>query len=221
MQNRQTTRSADRVNQTAAIPWAWLDRQAATAFTAAGVLLLASGVVPFGLKFVTDWAWVSGLVLVGLGFSVAAIGLFGLYPDLSAEGSLLPALGVLGGVVTAGAALGLLAMAGIALVGEGALGLDFGKPVGVFSVVGLSMTGGYATGSLSIGTAGLRSETVARSTSLLLLAGGAALLLPVVGEVLRRGFGIQTGLPSWLFLPVLVLLVLDSLAIGSTLQADE
>jgi hypothetical protein len=184
------------------------------------VLLLASAVVPIGLETITGWAWVSGLVLVGLGFLAGAIGLFGLYPALSDRNSRLAALGVLGGGVAAVAALGLITMAVVALVGEGGLGLDLGKPMGVFAVVGLAMVGGFGVGGVSAGTAGLRSGGVSRSVSGLLLAGGAVVLLPVVAEGLRRGFGIETGLPSWVFLPALVLLVLVSLATGWALWSQ-
>ncbi len=220
MQNRRSARSADRINQATAVPWSWLERNAAAAFTTAGVLLLASAVVPIGLKTVTGWAWVSGLVLVGLGFLAGAIGLFGLYPTLGAQDSRLAALGVLGGGVAAVAALGLITLAAVALVGEVGLGMDLGKPIGIFAVASLSMAGGYGVGGLSAGTAGLRSGRVSRSVSALLLAGGAVVLVPVVGEVLRRGFGIETGLPSWVFIPALGLLMVVSVAIGFGLRSQ-
>lgn len=220
MQTRHSTQNADRVNQTSVVPWAWLERHTATAFTMAGALLLASAVVPLVLKTVTSWAWVSGLWLVGLGVLAVAVGLFGLYPTLSSQESRLASLGVLGGVVAGVAALGLIVMAGMALIGQGALGMDLGKPIGIFAVVTLSMAGGFALGTISSGTAGLRSGALSRSTSLLLLVGGASLLVPIVGEVLRRGMGVETGIPSWIFLPVLGLLILASLVIGYLLRSE-
>lgn len=186
----------------------------------ARVFLLASAVVPVGLKPVTNWAWVSGLVLVGVGVLAVAVAVSGLYPILNVQDSWLATLGLLGGVVAGIAAVGIIAMAGIALIGEGVLGMDLGKPVGIFSVVTLSMAGGTAFGMLSTGTVGLRSAAISRTPSLLLLVGGASLIVPVLGEVLRRGFGIETGLPPWLFIPALGLITLDSLAIGHTLRPD-
>ncbi|MFB6360084.1 MAG: hypothetical protein ABEH59_02055 [Halobacteriales archaeon] len=159
-------------------------------------------------------------MFVGLGFLAGAIGLVGVYSTLGAPDSRLAELVVLGGVVTALAALALITMAAVALVGEGALGLDLGKPIGIFAVVSLSMAGGFAVGALSAGTAGLRSGGRSKSVSLLLLAGGTAVFLPVVGEVLRRGFGIESGIPPWVFLPALVLLVLVSLTIGFALRSQ-
>lgn len=220
MQTRDSTRSADRHHRTKIVPWAWLERHIGTAFTLAGGFLLASALVPLALKPVTNLAWVSGLVLVGLGFLALAGGISGLYPTPSSRHSRLATLGVLGSFVAGVAALGVIGMAVTALIGEGVLGMDLGKPVGIFGVVALAMVGGIALGELSAGTAGFRSEAISRTTSLLLLVGGGVLTVPVVAEVLRWGFGIETGIPQWIFLPALALIILDSLALGQTVRSE-
>lgn len=218
MENRSSTGTVERETQGQVVSWDWFDKRAASAFTLSGVLVLASMVVPVGLKAVSDWAWVSGIGLVGLAVMAVAVGLLGLYPRVTVETPRLAMLGVLSAVVAGVAALGLLAMGVIALVGEGALGMDLGKPVGIFVAVTLSMAGGFSLGFLSIGAAGRRSDAIPRTSSRLLLLGGALLLVPILGELLRRGFGVEAGIPPWIFLPVLGLVTLNTLVIGYSLR---
>lgn len=220
MENQRSTDVADRALQSHAISWNWFEKRVASAFMLAGTLLVASIVVPVALKTVTDWAWVSGIVLVGLGVVAVAAGLFGLYPRTQDHTPRVATVGVLSGVIAGAAALGLIAMGGFALIGEGAFGMDLGKPMGVFMVVTLSMAGGFSLGFLSFGIAGWRTEAISRTTSELLLLGGAVLLVPVASEILRRGIGIEIGIPPWIFLPVLGLVILDTLVIGYVLRTE-
>lgn len=220
MENRSSTGTGDRAAHSYVVPWDWLDKRAVSAFTLSGVLLLASIVVPVGLKPVTEWAWVSGIVLVGLAVLSVAAGLLGLYPRVTDDAPHLAILGMLSAVVAGVAALGLLVMGVIALVGEGAFGVDLGKPVGIFVAVTLAMASGFSVGFLSIGAAGRRSDAISRTSSQLLLLGGALLLVPIAGEFLRRGFGVVVGIPSWVFLPVLGLVTFDALAIGYSFRTE-
>jgi len=218
MENRSSTGTVERATQSHVVPWGWLSKRAASAFTLSGVLLLASVIVPMGLKAVTEWAWVSGIVLVGLAVLSVAAGLLGLYPRVTDDAPHLAILGFLSAGVAGVAALGLLAMGVLALVGEGAFGMDLGKPVGIFVAVTLSMASGFSLGFLSIGAAGRRSDTISRTSSRLLLLGGALLLVPIAGEVLRRGFGVEVGIPPGVFLPVIGLVTLVALALGYSLR---
>lgn len=218
MENQPSTVAAGAELESRVIPWESLEERAPATFTLAGVSLVASALVPVGLQTVTDWAWVSGIVLVGVAVIAVAVGLFGLYPTISERAPHLATVGVLSATVAGTAALGLIAMGGIALVGEGALGMDLGKPIGVFAVVTLSTAGGFSLGFLSFGTAGWRTDVLPGPTSQLLLLGGTVLLVPIVGETLRRGFGIETGIPPWIFLPALGLVTFDTMALGYYLR---
>lgn len=220
MDNRPSTGLASRPVEIAKRSVVWREEKPGVAFSLGGLALLGSVVVPVGLAPVTDWAWVAGLTLFGLGTVSVAVGLVGLYHTASYRGSTLSKVGVLSAVIAAGAGIALVALAGIAVLGEGVLGMDFGKPVGVFAVVALAVTGGYAVGFLSFGAAGVRSNARSMQPNRLLLAGGALLLGAVVEEILGRGFGIETGLPAWTFIPVLGLVVLDTLAIGYSLRRE-
>lgn len=220
METNPSTVAGSRAPKSSVIPWESLEERTPTAFALAGVSLVASALVPAGLQTVTGWAWAwaSGIALAGAAVFAAAAGLFGLYPTVSERAPRLATAGALGAAVAGGAALGLIAMGGIALVGEGAFGMDLGKPVGVFVALALTVAGGFSLGFLSVGTAGLRTGTTTRTTGALLLLGGAVLLVPIVGEVLRRGFGIEAGVPPWIFLPALGAVALDTLALGYWLR---
>lgn len=218
MENQPSIVAADAEVGSRVVSWESLEERSPAAFTVAGASLVASTLVPVGLQAVTDWAWVSGIVLVGVAVIAAVAGLIGLYPTVSERAPRLATVGVLGGTVAGAAALGLIAMGGIALVGEGALGMDLGKPIGVFVVVTLSMAGGFSLGFLSLGTAGWRTDDLPRPASQLLLAGGAVLLVPITGEILRRGVGIESGIPPWILLPALGTVALDTLALGYYLR---
>lgn len=220
MEPRRSTTTVDRVLRPHGIPWDRLEKQTSFAFTLAGVLLVGSVVVPLGLSTVTSWAWVAGLFLVGFAVVGIAVGLVGLYPAITDRAPRLATVGVLGGVIAGGAALSLIAMGGIALIGEGTFGMELGKPMGIFAAVILSMAGGLALGFFSVGTAGWRTGSLSRVTSQLLLLGGTLLLMPVADAILRRVFAIEIGMPSWFFLPILGLVILVTLATGYSLRTE-
>jgi hypothetical protein len=221
MENHPSTVEAGAKLNSHIVPWKSLKERSAAAFTLAGVFLIASTLLPVALQPVTDWAWVSGIVLVGMAVLAVPTGLFGLYSSVSERAPHLATLGVLSATVAGAAALGLIAMGVAALVGEGTLGMNLGKPVGIFVGVSLIMAGGFSFGFLSLGAAGWRTGDLSRITSYILLIGGVALLIPIIGEVLRRGFGVETGIPSWSFLPALGLIALDTLALGFHLQGSS
>lgn len=203
---------ADRQLPPQFIPWRWLEKRTASAFALGGALLTASLLVPVGLTALSEWAWASGILLVGLGVMAVVGGLLGLYPRAKAESPGLATVGVLSTAIAGLAALGLLAMGGIALVGVGLMGVELGTPMGLFSIVALSMAGGFAAGFLAFGIQAWRSRRPPRAAGLFLLLGGGLLLVPIVGELARRGVGI--GPPAWLLLPVLAAVSMDTLAVG-------
>lgn len=220
MENQRSTDDADPALKSHAIKREWLRNRAASAFMLAGGLLVTSIVLPVVLKTVTDWAWVSGLVLVGMAVVAVAEGLFELYHQTRDHAPRLATVGGLSGVIAGVAAFALIAMGGVAFVGEGWFGMDLGKPIGVFVVVTFSMACGFSLGFLSFGAAGWRTDGISRTTSRLLLLGGMVLLVPIAGELLRGGLGIGSGIPPWILLPVLGLVTLDTLAVGYSLRTE-
>lgn len=218
MENQTSTVEAGTEIDSRVVPWESLEERSAAAFTLAGVFLVASTLLPVALRPVTDLAWVSGIGFVGVGVITVATGLFGLYSSVSEWAPRLATVGVLSATVAGAAAVGLIAMGGVALVGGGALGMDLGKPVGVFVALTLSMAGGFSLGFLSFGIAGWQTGVISRTTSSLLLLGAGVLFIPIIGETLGRGFGVETGIPSWIFLPALGLVTLDTLALGYSLR---
>lgn len=197
------------------IPWQTFETHRGSAFLLAGSSLIASVVVPVGISVLTDWAWASGLLLVGFAVMALAIGLLGLYPQTSE-----PAPGAAsGGAIFAGiagtAALSLFATTGVVLVGELGLGTSLPRPTGVFVAVALAMAGGSSLGLLSFGFA-VRRTTTSRTVGHLLAGGGLLLLLPVAVESLGLVSDVTT--PPWVLFPVIGLVAIDMLVIGYTLR---
>lgn len=194
-----------------------LEQRSASAFALAGVLILASLVVPVGLEPLTDWSWAAGLVLIGLAVTTISVGLIGLYPRVNDRVPGVALAGVGAAAVAGVAALGLIALVGFALVGEVVLGTTVSEPMGVFAVLSLSMAGGFSLGLLLFGVASWRTGTPSMTVGALLFAGGIALLAPVVIELIGLRFGMDT--PAWLLFPVIGAIALDALAIGYSLRS--
>ncbi len=194
------------------VPWRWLERRTAQAFTLGGALLVASAVVPVALASVTKWAWVSGLVLVGSSVVVMAAGLLGMVPQGRERAPWLLRGGILCATVAGAAAVGLILLIGAAVTAAVTLGAALPKPMGVFQVLALGMAGGLALGFVLFGIVRMRADGPSDTPGGLLLAGGVVLLLPVLGELLRAGVGI--GPPSWVLFVALGVLALDTLAVG-------
>lgn len=218
MTHHRSKAATDRGLPSGPIPWRSFEDRTASAFTIAGALLVSSLFAPVGLAAFTDRAWVSGLLLVGLGVVAVVCGLLGLYPRAKARSPRLATVGVVGAGIAALSALALLAMVGIAVVGVGAMGMALGTPMGVFSAIALSMAIGFSAGFLSFGTQLSRSDGPSRVAGWLLLVGGGLLLVPIVAGVARFAVGI--GPPPWLLLPVIGLVSFDTLAIGLTLRSE-
>lgn len=208
--------SLDERERRRVVPWRALENRTSSAFTLAGLSLAASVVVPVALAAVTDWHWVSGLGLVGLGAVAVATGLLGLYPRVGARAPRLAGAGAVCAVVAGVAGVALVSMALVALVAGAALGAPLPKPTGLFAVVALSMAGGFALGFVLFGAASWRTGTPSHTAGRLLVAGGAVLLVPVAGELLRAGTG--AGPPPWILFPALGLVTLDTLAVGYCLR---
>lgn len=192
-----------------------LERRRASAFVLAGVLILASLIVPIGLEALTDWSWAWGIVLIGLAVVTVSVGLLGLYPQVKDRTPRLALAGAGAATLAGAAALGLIALVGIAVGSEFAVGLTVSEPTSVFALLGLSTAGGFSLGLLLFGVATWQTAAPSRTVGGLLIAGGVALLAPVVVELLGPAFGVNT--PPWLLFPVIGGVALDTAAIGCSL----
>lgn len=218
MSDRHHRTDVEPSNATNVIPWDWLQGHAGPAFAAGGAALVASFVVPVALTRVTEWAWTTGLVLAGFAGVAFAAGLLGLYPTGRDAAPRLSGLGAISAAVAGAAGLGLVAMGTLALTG-GTVGVALGKPMGIFAAVVLSLGLGLALGLVAFGTALWTTEEADTVTSALLVGGGAALLIPVGGELLRIVGGIAT--PGWLLFPALAGLSVLGVTVGYTLRRRE
>lgn len=215
MANQPSTHVTNRESTPPSAPWKWLEPRTALAFEFAGALLIASILVPIGLGTVTDWSWVSGLVLVGLAVMAVAAGLLGLYPQVHNRARWLTLTGAVCAVIAGAAGFSLIVMGSTALLAEGALGVEISNPKGLFKLIAFSMAGGFSLGFLSFGAVSWRANVPSRVVGKLLVVGGAVLFVPVVSEFLRFAFGI--GLPPWVLFPALALISIDTLLVGYSL----
>jgi hypothetical protein len=217
MQHRSSDAALDHGSGASPVPWRWLERRTARAFTLGGILLVGSALVPIGLAPVTEWAWVSGLALVGSSVVAIGAGLLGLVPQGRERTPWLLRGGIICATVAMAAAVGLLLLVGAAVTVAVALGAALPKPMGVFQVLALGMAGGLALGFVLFGVARLRFESPSDTPGRLLVAGGLVLLLAVLGELLRMAVGI--GPPSWVVFIALGVLALDTLVVGHRLRS--
>jgi hypothetical protein len=216
MENQDPTTATEYESKSTPVPWRYPGQRTGSAFTIGGVLLIASFFVPVGLAEITNWNWVSGIVLVGFAVIAVTAGQVGLYQRDTTQSSNLTTAAVLSAFVAGGGALALVTMGGVAYVGIGILGLELGTPKMLFKTIAFLTSSGYALGFSLFGIAGLRTESLSKTPSQLLLFGGVALLIPVVAMFLQAGFGVNT--PEWLFIPALVVVAIDTLAIGYVLK---
>lgn len=193
-----------------------LEQRSASAFMLTGVLILASLIAPIGLEVVTELSWVAGLALIGLAVATVSVGMLGLYPWVNDRTPRLALAGAGAATVAGLAALGLIALAGIAVGSEFVAGLTISDPMSVFAGLGLLMAGGFALGFLLFGIATWRIAAPSRTIGGLLFAGGVALLAPVVIELLGLALGVNT--PPWLLFPIIVGVALDTAVIGYHLK---
>jgi len=215
MSERLGSADTEFTGESGVVPWNWFERRAGEAFAVGGTALVASAIVPVALESVTEWSWVAGLVLVGAAVLGFAAGLLGRYPTSSRTAPRLASLGAVSAGVAGVGGLTMAAMGSLAVV-AGTVGVDLGKPMGVFAAVALSMGLGLAVAFVTFGLVGRVSPGSGTVTPVLLTVGGAALLVPVVGELLRFVAGI--GPPGWLLFPVLAGLAFDGLLIGYVLR---
>lgn len=219
MKNQPPQAAFDSTGRRRFVPRESLQDNAASAFVLAGGLLLASLLVPIGLRPVTEWSWLAGILLVGLAVVSAGLGLVDLYSG-GREG--LPTtsfVGAVSGAVAGVAGLVLVTLSGLSFASVLRSGSPFIPGMRTFATIALAMAAGYALGFLLVGIGAIRSGHPPGRAGHLLAGGGGLLLVPVVGELLRLGFGI--GLPPWIVLPVLGLVSLDTLAVGVSLCNQE
>lgn len=192
-----------------------LEGWTASTFTAGGVAILASLVVPAALGMVVEWAWASGVALVGVGVVSLVAGLGGLYPPVKHRSPALARIGAVGtgAAGVAGLALVVLAVAAAAMH-VGASG-ELPEAVGLFGMLVLGVSASLSVGFLSFGVAMWRHGRDSRTAGMLLTAGGSVLLAAVVGELLRSVVGV--GPPPVVVFPVVIVVALDALAIGHSL----
>lgn len=218
MENQSAPSTVDDVEATRVIPWESLEAITSVAFTSAGALLLASLLAPIGLMPLTEWSWLVGILLVGLVAVVAGLGLAGLYPRTRAGSHPLAFIGVVSGVCAGVAGLVLVALSGLSVGSILRSGSTISLGTGMFSALAFTVAAGYALGFLLSGLGAIRSAMVPDRTGYLLTGGGAFLLIPVVGELIRLVFGV--GLPPWVIFPVVGVVALDTLAVGINLRLE-
>lgn len=196
-----------------------LEQRSASAFVLTGVLILASLVVPVGLKTVTDWSWVVGLVLISMAVVAVSAGLVGLYPQVKNHTPKLALAGVGAAIVAGVAAVGLITLVGTALGSQLVGDLTVYKPMRVFTLVAFLMSGGFSLGLSLFGAAIWQVGSASRTVGGLLMVGGVALLVPVLSELFGSIFGLNT--PPWILFPVIIGVALDTVAIGYQLGTGE
>lgn len=216
MENQSSGTAVEHGIEASHLPWKWLERRTARAFILGGALLVASALAPIGLASVTEWSWVSGLVLVGISVVATGVGLLGTFPQVRDRSPWLALTGTLCATAAGVAAVGLIVLVGTAVTAAVTLGAPLPKPWGTFQVLALAMAGGLSLGFVLFGVARMRAGGSSDTPGKLLMVGGAVLLLPVLGELLRMGVGIGT--PPWVLFGALGTLALDSLAVGYSLR---
>lgn len=213
MENHRSTPTVDRPGRGRLVPWESLESHAPTAFTVAGLSLLASLVVPFALLVVTDRPWLVGIALVGVAVLTAALGLLGLHRRASVDSPTVAVAGAAFATTAGVASLVVLAVAGVALPRPD-VAFSVGKTG--FVVLSLTMAAGYALGFLAYGIGLLRSNASPNRVGVLLTAGGLLLVVPVVAGVLQLGTSLV--LPAWVVFPTLGLVAVDTVAVGHSLR---
>lgn len=195
-----------------------VERSAGTAFLLSGTLIIASVVVPVVLKTVTDLAWTSGLALIGLAIVAVSVGVFGTSRRLG-TGSPIVAFGIVAAGIAGLAAAGLVIAVSLVATGVGLGVLSVPRFMGLFRLTALVMAAGVGLGYLFVGAGAWRDDAVGRRLAQLMVAGGTALLIPVVIALLGPIVAFQ--LSGWLLFGVLGLVALDTLAIGWLLQESQ
>lgn len=217
MQNQPMTSTINRTEPSGLDPWEPLEAHTAAAFTLAGGSFLASLFVPIGLHPFTDSAWLAGILLVGLAVVTAALGLLGLYSGRRDRDSHLSIAGAAAAISAGTSGMALLALSGLTAVAIAVPAVEFAVGMGLFAATALVMAGGYALGFLAFGIGGLRSSSMRKRSALLLVGGGALLLVPIGGALLRLGLGVN--LPPGVLFPILGVVAIDTVAVGLSLRS--
>lgn len=166
----------------------------------------------------TDWAWASGILLIGFAVIAVAVGLLGLYPQAHERVPRIAHAGALFAGIAAVAALSLIVGIGIVLLIEVGSGTTVPQPMRVFATLALSMTSGFALGFLSFGFAVKRTATISRHVGHLLVGGGSLLLLLTFVKILGVVYSINT--PPWMLFPTVGVVTIDTLVIGYLLSTE-
>lgn len=218
MKNERSVTAVEPEREHTILPWDPLVEAVAPAFKLAGIMILASMIVPIGLEAFTDQAWAVGLVLVGVAVVAATLGLLGLYPRINDTAPVLAKAGALFSVIGGTAALALPAGVAVILAADVAVGPNLRLLKGAFMTLALLMAGGYSLGFSSFGIGSLRTGVPSRTVGRLLVVGGVVLFVPVVGHLLRLGF--EIGLPPWVALLMLGLSAVLTLSVGYRLDSE-
>lgn len=219
MDTHASTAQIDRSGRLQFVPWRTLEHHTDSAFTLGGLSLLASLLLPVGLGAFAEWAWLAGIVLVGLGVLAVALGLLGLYSRTKDRSPRLATAGAVTAVVAGTAGLVLLTLSGLTAGAMVLSSIEFTVGMQSFAAIAITMAGGYALGFLSFGILALRSDAPSDRTGLLLTGGGVLMLVPVIGALLQLGFGVDQ--PPWLLFPVLGLVAIDTVAVGISLRSGS
>jgi|GEM_PF-5692428 len=219
MDTHASTSQIDRSGRLRFVTWRILEHHTDSALTLGGMSLLGSLLVPVGLGAFTEWAWLAGIVLVGLGVLAVTLGLLGLYSRTKDRSPQLATVGAIVAVVAGIAGLVLLALSGLTTGAVVLQNVEFAVGMQSFAVITITVAGEYALGLLSFGILALRSDGSPGRTSLLLTGGGVLMLVPVIGALLQLGFGVDQ--PPWLLFPILGLVAIDTVAVGNSLRSGS
>lgn len=189
--------------------WGWLEQRRETAFLVGGlVMVVDAGLVAANIATGTEAFLLLGQAFVGAAWTVALLGLLGLYPDFAGRSRWLSRFGA----VFAG--IGVVVFAVMAVT---VLAYYAGIPAGTYDDVGVLFIPGVLVGSVlgfvTFSLASLRSDVHSRSV-------GVLLLLPpvlVLTNILRFAVGMES---VTITLGVVVLDALAMLAIGYVLQSE-
>lgn len=184
-----------------------LERWSATLFLVAGGVLVVHAIT-HGLEAFAgfEYPWHHEFPFGVAGMVLGFVALLGLYPKAADR---MPKL------ARTGAVLAVLGSAGWIVTGLSIFARELGaEPPAALEAVALPMIFGVVLGYLAFSVAGLRTDTVSRTTALVLLT-------PVLVMVVNLGVGLAGyGSPAGQFV-VATGFAVAHLAIGATLRAED
>lgn len=189
--------------------WGWLEQWSATAFLVGGLLMVVDAVL-VGLNIITgaEHFLLLGQAFVGTAWTVALLGLLGLYPGLANRSRWLS---------RAGAVCAVIGVVTFATMAVAVLFYYAGIPAGEYSDIGMFFLPGVIVGSvlglISFSAASLRTGVPSRTIGILLLVPP----ILVVTNILRFIAGMES---VSITLSVVIADAIAMLAIGYLLRSS-